>query len=98
MFDPESPTDIYETEEDFMGASEYIYGLVDNEARTWKRIDEIPKAGAGNSLSHVVDGTLYVQAYDLNGEAALVYAVDSDGVEPAFSIPSGDLWYVNRLR
>lgn len=98
MFDPESPTDIYETEDDFMGASEYIYGLVDNEARTWKRIDEIPKAGAGNSLSHVVDGTLYVQAYDLSGEAALIYAVDAGGVTPAFSIPSGDLWYVNRLR
>jgi hypothetical protein len=98
MFDPESPTDIYETEDDFMGASEYIYGLVDNEARTWKRIEEIPKAGAGNSLSHVVDGTLYVQAYDLSGEAALIYAVDSEGVTPAFSVPTGDLWYVNRLR
>lgn len=98
MFDPESPTDVYETEDDFSEASEYIYGLVDNEAGTWSRVETIPKGGAGNTLSHVVDGKLYVQSYDAESAEALVYAVDSDGVSPAFSVPAGDLWYLQRVR
>ncbi|MET0384851.1 MAG: DUF4374 domain-containing protein [Polyangiales bacterium] len=102
MWDPESTVEI-KTQEDLDDGLEYIYALVDTEERSWKRVDTLPKAGAGNSISHRVDGKLYIQAYMLNdkgdgSEDAVVYTVTPEGFEEQFRVPSGDLWFAERIR
>ena len=103
MWDPETPTKDFQSADDLNGASEYIYAIVDTEDKSWTRVDAIPKAGAGNALDHIVDGRLYVQAYVQTGPTpddadAVVYSVTPEGFEEAFRVPSGDLWFVRRLR
>jgi hypothetical protein len=101
MFDPGTPLDAYATHDDFFAAPEYIYGLVDTQEMSWRLVDTIPKAGAGNTLDHIVDGRLYVQAYEEispDVEDAIIYEASPGGVEEAFRVPSGDLWYLKRIR
>jgi hypothetical protein len=96
MWDPETETDKLESADDFNNAEEFIYALVDTEDKTWTHLDAIARGGAGNSLDHVVDDRLYVQSY--SGDSATIYAVTPKGIEETFSVPGGDLWFLQRLR
>jgi hypothetical protein len=103
MWDPEVSSESAVAPGDLDDALEFIYAIVDTEAKTWKRVDAIDKAGAGNSYDQRLDGKLYVQAYistdaDSDAQDAVVYSVTPDGVEEAFRVPGGDLWMVERIR
>lgn len=101
MWDPATPTDAYTSADTFLAASEYIFAIVDTQAKTCSRVESIPKGGAGNTLNHVVDNKLYVQLYEELGDGvsdAIVHAATPTGIAPAFRIPSGDLWFVTRIR
>jgi hypothetical protein len=82
-------------------AEEYVYMLVDLKTRTATRVAAIPKAGAQSVAKFRLDGVLHVQTYNVvsqNVKNATVYRVAADGVQPAFPIPSGDLWDLERIR
>lgn len=103
MWDPAVSIDFVKSQEDLDNAFEYIYALVDTQEKTWKKVDTIPKGGAGSSDDHIVDGKLHVQIYVPNGDGpdgadAVVYSVTSAGFTEEFRIPSGDLWFVEKLR
>ncbi|HTV22163.1 MAG TPA: hypothetical protein VMG12_25915 [Polyangiaceae bacterium] len=96
MWDPETSTADLASADDLNDGQEYIYALVDIEAATWTRLDAIARGGAGNSIDHILDGRLYVQSY--TDEDAIIYSVSATGIEEAFRVPGGDLWYLKRLR
>jgi hypothetical protein len=86
---------------DYFGAAEFIYTLVDLRGATSTPLTSIPKAGAGSTSEFRLDGKLYVQFYQARPDGirdAVVHVVNSTGTQEAFSIPSGDLWALERVR
>ncbi|MGC4118264.1 MAG: hypothetical protein QM765_27675 [Myxococcales bacterium] len=86
------------TPDDFYASTEFFYVLLDTATGTWTRQDAIPKGGVGNAQEHVVDGVLYVQVSGPNAaEVHGVTAANGIGAK-VFEVPSGDLWFMRRLR
>jgi hypothetical protein len=100
-WDPESPVNV-ETADEYWYAPEYVYLLVDLEAKTSRRVEELPKASAGSVEQFLFDGRLYVQTYETReedvGRGAIVHRVSPQGIEEAFRIDGGDLWALKRVR
>ncbi len=99
IYDPEAPdpadVDAYAESTDF------IYVLIDTAEETFAPVEELARGGRGNAGDHVVDGRLYVQTSRGTGEdqfETVVYAVSPDGVEESFTVPSGDVWHLQRIR
>lgn len=100
-WDPDTPMNAPDPDA-YWSAGEYLYLLVDLEARTSQRVTNIPKAAAGSVQQFRLDGQLYVQTYEERvadiGRSSIVHRVRPDGVREAFRIPGGDLWALERVR
>jgi hypothetical protein len=101
LWDPAVPiSEVVTIPDEYYEASNFIYVLIDTEALTYEPIDSIPRGGIGNAFDHVVDGTLYIQtSIEVAGESASsVHALTADGTHEVFTVPSGDLWHLERVR
>jgi hypothetical protein len=94
ILDPEAtPTNFSEYE----ASQDWMFVLINTEARTWAPVDSLPKGGRTNAGNHVVDGKLYIQIGDADG-TSVAYAADADGVIRSFTVPGGDIWHLERVR
>jgi len=87
--------------DDFDDAEEFVYNLVDLTTQTFSRPTAIPKGGAGRVNNPVLDGVMYIQVYEQVSENVRdvdVFAVTPTGAQKAFTIPSGDLESLERVR
>jgi hypothetical protein len=98
ILDPEIDPESFELPDDVVNSSDYIYVMIDTESGEWTEEDAIGRGGVGNSQEHLVDGVLYVQV--TSEKAASVHGVTVEGGigGEEFTVPSGDLWYMRRLR
>jgi hypothetical protein len=81
---------------DYNASKDFEYALINTAAGTWTKLASPPKGGRGNAGNHVVDGVLYIQISDTTGSTA--YAVSPTGITAAFTVPSGDVWHLQRVR
>lgn len=96
IFDPAAP--IPTNAMDYATSTNFIFGLIDTEAKTFTASPDMPRGGRANAGNYLVDGKQYVQVSDSAGNG-MTYAVTSDGAAtPAFPVPSGDVWQLQRLR
>jgi hypothetical protein len=94
VLDPAKPVPTNPT--DYANSAEFIFGMVDTEAKTFTPVDTLPRGGRANSGNHVVDGKLYIQLSNATGSVS--YAATTDGVTQAFPVPAGDVWHLQRIR
>jgi len=87
---PTNPTD-------YAASKDFVYGIIDIPTRTFTPLAFPPTGGRSNAGNHVVDGTLYIQLTDANGDAH-AYAVAPSGVTEAFTVPGGDVWLLQRVQ
>jgi hypothetical protein len=93
LSDAEVPTNI----SDYGASARFVFGFIDIAAGTFTPQALPPEGGRGNAGNHVVDGKLYIQLSDAVGTAH-TYAVSAAGITPSFTVPSGDLWFMQRVR
>lgn len=101
LWDPATPIDTIATADDYISASNFIYVLINTETRTFETVTSIPRGGIGNSFDNVVDGTLYIQtsvSVAGGGSQSSVHRLTATGTVEAFTVPSGDLWHLERVR
>ena len=99
VYDPEAPDPV--DIDAYADSTDFVYVLIDTEEETFAPVEELVVGGRGNAGDHVVDGRLYVQAARGTGEdqfESVVYAVSADGIEESFTVPSGDVWHLQRIR
>jgi hypothetical protein len=99
VYDPEAadPADI----DAYADSTDFVYVLIDTEKGTFEPVEELARGGRGNAGDHVVDGRLYVQTSRGTGEdqfETVVHAVSPEGIEESFTVPSGDVWHLQRIR
>ena len=95
VFDPAKQVPTNPT--DYANSTDFTFGLVDTDAKTFTPIDTLPRGGRANSGNYQLDGKLYIQLASTTGSVS--YAVSPDGtVAQAFPVPAGDVWQLQRIR
>jgi hypothetical protein len=81
----------------YFSSKDFVFGLVTTDGTpAFTPLAGVPKGGRANAGNHVVDGKLYIQID--GGTGAEAFAVTAEGAAPAFSVPSGDIWFLQRMR
>jgi hypothetical protein len=81
----------------YASSKEFVFWLVTTDGTPAAApLAGVSKGGRANAGNHVVDGKLYIQTDGDTG--AEVFAVTAQGATPAFSVPSGDIWFLQRIR
>jgi len=88
--------------DDYGASTDFIYMAIDTAAKTATRIDSLPTGGIANAGEHIVDDHLYIQ-YTAVGDGGAFQSVVSvvnagNNIQQAFTVPSGDLWHLQRIR
>ncbi len=86
----------------YASSTDFIYMTIDTDAKTATPIASLPRGGVANAGEHIVNDHLYIQytAVGAGGAFESVVSVVNTGgtIERAFSVPSGDLWHMQRIR
>lgn len=85
----------------YASSTDFIYMLVDTQQKTAQRVESLAKGSIANAGEHIVDDHLYIQYTSVSGSGAfesVVNVVNPGGIQQAFTVPSGDLWHLQRVR
>jgi hypothetical protein len=103
IYDPEAaePADV----DAYADSTDFLYVLIDSAEGTFEPVADLPRGGRANAGDHVVDDRLYIQLGRDTGEdqfETVVHSVSGGGadtaIEEAFTVPSGDVWHLQRIR
>lgn len=96
ILDPATPFPT--TEDGYLNSTDFVWKMIDTTTKTATDVPELARGGRANGGSHIVDGKLYIQYRDDAGNA-IVKRIDADGsFHDAFTVQSGDLWHLERIR
>lgn len=84
------------TPQEWGASTNFIYVTINTQTRVVTTLTNPPRGGRGNAGNHVVDGKLFIQLSNATGSET--FAVSGSGITPAFPIPAGDLWHMQRIR
>jgi hypothetical protein len=98
ILDPAVDPKTIMTPDDFYNSTSFFYILLDTSTMKWTKQAAIATGGIGNAQEHVVDGVEYVGVTTMDGADVYPATAASGLGAKQFSIPSGDLWFAQRLR